>query len=234
MCGRFAFYSAHEAMPALFGLAAEMPGVVANYNIAPTDLAAVIRRSADNASNELSMLRWGLVPFWAKDLAIGNKLINARSETAHAKPAFRAAYKRRRCLVPADGYFEWHRSADGKQPYFVARADNTPLAIAGLWETWGAEDEIQTFTLLTREPVDELRVLHHRMPVFVASDEADAWLSGELAATGPNSPRDPVAGELDYRAVSKRVNNPRNKDEDVLESPADPAADVLNKAQSRR
>ncbi|MEM8982042.1 MAG: SOS response-associated peptidase [Pseudomonadota bacterium] len=231
MCGRFAFFSAHDAMPALFGLAAEMPGVVANYNIAPTDLAAVIRRSTDNATNELCMLRWGLVPFWAKDVAIGNRLINARAETVHEKPAFRAAYKRRRCLVPADGYYEWHKSATGKQPYFVTRADDAPFAMAGLWESWtdkDSGDDVETFTLLTREPNESLARLHHRMPVIVSSADADAWLEGSIQALGGTSPAVPAADAFGFRAVSKRVNNPRNKTEDVLEPPTNLADDPLN------
>ncbi|MEM1264280.1 MAG: SOS response-associated peptidase [Pseudomonadota bacterium] len=231
MCGRFAFFSAHEAMPALFGLAADLPGVMANYNIAPTDLAAVIRRSTDNESNELCMLRWGLVPFWAKDIAIGNRLINARAETVPEKPAFRSAYKRRRCLVPADGYYEWHRTNNGKQPYFVTSADEQPFAMAGLWESWTDKesgDDVETFTLLTREPNDTLAQLHHRMPVIVTAAEADAWLLGSMPAMGSSAPALPSDDAFGFRAVSKRVNNPRNKDEAVLEPPADPGDDTLN------
>ncbi|MEL7536334.1 MAG: SOS response-associated peptidase [Pseudomonadota bacterium] len=231
MCGRFAFYSAHEAMPALFGLAAEMPGVVANYNVAPTDLAAVIRKSTERDETELCMLRWGLVPFWAKDLSIGNKLINARSETAFEKPAFRAAYKKRRCLIPADGFYEWHRTASGKQPYYVTTADETPFAMAGLWGSWddkGKADTVETFTILTRAPNDTIARLHNRMPVIVASDQAEAWLAGELDAHSDRAVSMPDNDAVKFRAVSKRVNNPRNKDDGVLEPPADPADDELN------
>lgn len=224
MCGRFAFYSAHEAIPALFGLAADMPGVVANYNIAPTDLAAVIRKSVDGDGAEFCMLRWGLVPFWAKDLAIGNKLINARAETAHEKPAFRAAYKKRRCLVPADGYYEWKKGPAGKQPYIVEAADNAPFAIAGLWESWtdkASGDNVETFTLLTREPNEALAELHHRMPVIVSAGYAEPWLAGELAAQGENAVPVPDNDALTFRPVSKRVNNPRNKSADVLDADDD-------------
>ena len=224
MCGRFAFYSAHEAMPALFGLAADMPGVVANYNIAPTDLAAVVRKSVDGDTTELCMLRWGLVPFWAKDLAIGNKLINARAETAHEKPAFRAAYKKRRCLVPADGYYEWKKGPAGKQPYIVESVDKAPFAIAGLWESWtdkASGDDVETFTLLTREPNEALAELHHRMPVIVSANQAEPWLAGELAAQGENAVLVPGNDALTFRPVSKRLNNPRNKNEDVLDADDD-------------
>jgi putative SOS response-associated peptidase YedK len=129
MCGRFAFYSPSEATAALFGVRGALP-VEARYNIAPSQYVAAIRYGADD-SPELTMLRWGLVPFWAKDPSIGNRMINARAETVAEKPAFRAAYRHRRCLVLADGFYEWHREGSVKTPYYISGADGQPFAFAG-------------------------------------------------------------------------------------------------------
>jgi putative SOS response-associated peptidase YedK len=134
MCGRFAFYSTHEAVTELFGV--EFPlAFEPRYNIAPSQYVAAIRLN-DERQAEGVMLRWGLVPSWAKDPAIGNRMINARAETVAEKPAFRAAFKRRRCVVLADGFYEWQAGQDGKQPFYIHAADDRPLAFAGLWEHW--------------------------------------------------------------------------------------------------
>ena len=142
MCGRFTLSVNPEAVALRFDLDA-IPDLAPRYNIAPTQSAAVVRLSLSQEARVLEPMRWGLVPFWAKDLKIGNRMINARSETAASKPSFRAAYKRRRCLVPADGFYEWRReSADGpKQPYRICLNDGSPFAIAGLWESWTPKSE---------------------------------------------------------------------------------------------
>ena len=217
MCGRFAYYSAHEAMSGMFGVEAA-PGVEASYNIAPTQNAAVLRAGADGRRT-VSMLRWGLVPFWAKDLAIGNKLINARAETVAEKPSFRAAYRKRRCLVPADGYYEWRAGEAGKQPYFISARDGEAMLIAGLWERWDKSgDPVETFTLLTRAPNDFAARIHHRMPVLVPRAEMDGWLDGELGA-GPADERvsDTPEDYLQAWPVAKTVNSPRNNDPSLIE-----------------
>src|SRR5512134_3474629 len=133
MCGRFAFYSPHEAVTRLFGVA-DAPGIEPRYNIAPTQFVAAGREAGD--SREVAMLYWGLVPSWAKEKSIGARMINARSETLDEKPSFRKAYKRRRCLVLADGYYEWQRSGAVKQPYFISFNGGQPFGMAGLWERW--------------------------------------------------------------------------------------------------
>jgi len=166
MCGRFAFYSPSEAAAALFGVSGSLP-VEPRYNIAPTQYIAAVRDGEDK-ERELVMLRWGLVPSWAKDPSIGNRMINARAETVAEKPSFRAAYRRRRCVVLADGFYEWRRAGDTKTPYFISLASGKPFALAGLWENWHdkeSDESIQTTTLITTEANDFMRPLHHRMPM---------------------------------------------------------------------
>ncbi len=215
MCGRFAFYSPSEAAAALFGVSGSMP-VEPRYNIAPTQFVAAIRNDEDNG-RELVMLRWGLVPSWAKDPSIGNRMINARAETVAEKPSFRAAYSRRRCIVLADGFFEWRREGDVKTPYFIALASGEPFALGGLWESWHdteSGDAIQSTALITTEANDYLRTLHHRMPMILEADAANDWLGGDknmLETAAANSP------PLRAWPVDRRVNNARNQGEDLIE-----------------
>ena len=150
MCGRFAFYSPSEATAALFGVSGSF-AVEPRYNIAPTQLIAAIRNS-EESGRELTMLRWGLIPSWAKDPSIGNRMINARAETVAEKPSFRAAYRRRRCLVLADGFYEWKKEGDTKTPYFISLASGAPFAFAGLWENWQSketDESLQSTTVIT-------------------------------------------------------------------------------------
>ncbi len=230
MCGRFAFYSAREAMAAVFGVE-DSPPIEPRYNIAPTQHVPVIRAGEDGARH-VAMLRWGLVPFWAKDTRIGNRLINARAETAAGKPAFRAAWSRRRCLVPADGFYEWRTGAAGKTPWFVSAAAGEPFAMAGLWEQWepkadGGRDEeevLETFTILTTAPTDLMARLHNRMPVVLGSESSAAWLAGEAPASHGGSLADPAVS-LRAWPVSRRVNSPRNEDASLLEPAGDERPD---------
>ncbi len=215
MCGRFAFYSPSEAAAALFGVSGSMP-VEPRYNIAPTQFVAAIRDGEDN-ERELVMLRWGLVPSWAKDPSIGNRMINARAETVAEKPSFRAAYSRRRCIVLADGFFEWRRAGDAKTPYFISLASGEPFALGGLWESWHdpeSGDAIQSAALITTEANDYMRTLHHRMPMILEADAANDWLGGDrnmLEAAAENSP------PLRAWPVDRRVNNARNQGEELIE-----------------
>ncbi|MDJ0812680.1 MAG: SOS response-associated peptidase [Woeseiaceae bacterium] len=216
MCGRFAFYSPGEATAALFGASGALP-VEARYNIAPTQYVAAIRNGEDD-DPELVMLRWGLVPFWAKDPSIGNRMINARAETVAEKPAFRAAYRHRRCLVLADGFYEWHREGSVKTPYYISSADGEPFAFAALWENWNSkesDDSIQSTTLITTEANDFMASLHHRMPVVLTPDTARRWLQGgddALAFALEHTP------ELRAWAVDRRVNNARHEGADLIEA----------------
>lgn len=221
MCGRFAFYSPAEATAALFGVTTHAE-LAPRYNIAPTQDIAAIRIPESGTGRELVNLRWGLVPFWAKDPAIGNRMINARAETVAEKPAFRAAYRRRRCVVLADGFYEWHREGSVKIPYYISLATGEPFAFAGLWEKWqdkDGEQTLQTATLITTAANDYLATLHDRMPVILEPDRADRWLAGdqELLETATAD-----CPELRAWPVDRRVNNARNEGEDLIE-PADGA-----------
>ena len=215
MCGRFAFYSPSEAAAALFGVSGSMP-VEPRYNIAPTQFVAAIRGGEDN-ERELVMLRWGLVPSWAKDPSIGNRMINARAETVAEKPSFRAAYSRRRCIVLADGFFEWRREGDAKTPYFISLASGEPFGLGGLWESWHdseSGDAIQSTALITTDANDYMRTLHHRMPMILEADAANDWLGGDknmLETAAANSP------PLRAWPVDRRVNNARNQGEELIE-----------------
>lgn len=219
MCGRFAFYSAAEAVNALFGVDDESLSVRPQYNIAPTDPAAVVRED-EQGERRLSMLRWGLVPFWAKDAKIGARMINARAETVAEKPAFRAAFKQRRCVVPADGYYEWHTEAGVKTPWYIARRDGAPMGFAGLWETWrdgeGA-DPLETFTILTTASSGRIAGLHDRMPVVVDERLADAWLGGPGETDVDELLASPGADGLTAWPVARTVNNSRNEGAALIE-----------------
>ena len=219
MCGRFAFYSPSEAAAALFGVSASLE-VQPRYNIAPTQFIAAVRNAEDDG-HELVMLRWGLVPFWAKDPSIGNRMINARAETVAEKPAYRAAYKHRRCAVLADGFYEWRKTGDGKTPYYISLASGEPFALAGLWENWNDKqtgDALQTATLITTDANEFMTPLHHRMPVILEAKTAGDWLAGstdlldDVAAITP---------PLQAWPVDRRVNNARNEGEELVAAVGD-------------
>jgi putative SOS response-associated peptidase YedK len=219
MCGRFAFYSPSEAAVALFGVSASIE-IKPRYNIAPTQFVAAIRDD-EKKQRELVMLRWGLVPFWAKDPSIGSRMINARAETVAEKPSFRAAYRHRRCVVLADGFYEWHRDGDTKTPYFISLASGEPFALAGLWENWTDKvsgDSLQTTTLITTAANEFMMPLHHRMPVILEPNTAGEWLAGsndlldDIAAITP---------ALKAWPVDRRVNNARNESADLIDAVGD-------------
>jgi putative SOS response-associated peptidase YedK len=177
---------------------------------------AAVRLARETGDRELVMLKWGLIPFWAKDPGIGSRMINARSETAAGKPSFRAAFRRRRCLVLADGFYEWQKVEGGKQPHYIRLADGGPFAIAGLWEHWEGPDEsvIQSCTLLTTGPNDLLRPLHNRMPVILDAGDYDLWLDLEVQDAEKVQPLlRPFSPEaMDAYPVSRWVNRPQNDD----------------------
>ena len=219
MCGRFAFYSPSEAAAALFGVSASVV-VQPRFNIAPTQFIAAIRNDED-VGRELVMLRWGLVPFWAKDPTIGNRMINARAETVAEKPSYRAAFRHRRCIVLADGFYEWRREGDIKTPHFISLASGEPFALAGLWENWNDKESgesLQTTTLITTAANDFMTPLHHRMPVILEASTAGEWLAGstelldDVAAITP---------PLQAWPVDRRVNNARNEGEELISAAGD-------------
>ena len=210
MCGRYSLTTPVEGIRRLFDFAA-LPNLPARYNIAPTQPAPVVRRGGDGR-RELALLRWGLVPSWAKDASIGSRLINARAETVADKPAFRAAFKSRRCLVVADGFYEWRKLGDGKQPYRITLADGGPFAFAGLWERWApaAGEAIESFAIVTTDANPRLRPIHDRMPVILDPAGHETWLDGGPAAL---TLLRPFPGDaLAVHAVDRRVNNPRHDD----------------------
>lgn len=213
MCGRFTLITPAEALAEQFQLF-EIPSLAPRYNIAPTQPVAAVRRVPGDGQRELVLLRWGLVPFWAKDPGIGARMINARSETVAERPAFRAAFRRRRCLVLADGFYEWRRLERGKQPFYVRLRDERPFAFAGLWEHWEGPDEaaIDSCTLLTTEPNDLIRSVHSRMPVILAPKDYDLWLDPGLQKAELLRPLlrpYPSEGMLAY-PISTWVNKPKN------------------------
>lgn len=215
MCGRFAFYSPAEATAALFGVDVSLE-IPPRYNIAPTQDIPAIRYDRQK-QRELVMLRWGLVPFWAKDPSIGNRMINARSETVAEKPSYRAAYRDRRCLVLTDGFYEWRKEGDVKQPYFISLASGEPFAFAGLWEQWRDRDNdesMQTTTIITAQANDFLSQLHQRMPVALLPEHADRWLDGDKELLSEVIAKPPV---FQAWPVDRRVNNARNEEESLIE-----------------
>lgn len=214
MCGRFAFYSPSEATAALFGVDASLD-MKPRYNIAPTqDILSV--RHDEEKQRELVMLRWGLVPFWAKEPSIGNRMINARSETVAEKPSYRAAYRSRRCLVLADGFYEWRKEGDGKTPYFISLANGEPFAFAGLWEHWRSKDgeeTMQTATIITAAANEFLSTLHQRMPVVLLPDNAERWLGGDNELLSEVIETPPA---FQAWPVDRTVNNARNEGESLI------------------
>jgi putative SOS response-associated peptidase YedK len=223
MCGRFTLVTPAKELAEQFRLI-EVPSLSPRYNIAPTQPVAAVRQLPGNGARELSLLHWGLVPFWAKEPGIGSRMINARSETAAEKPAFRAAFRRRRCLVLADGFYEWQRLERGKQPFYVRLRDGKPFAFAGLWEHWKGPDEttIDSCTLLTTEPNDLIRPVHNRMPVILAPEDYDLWLDPGVQEPELLHPLLHAYPSENMHAypISTWVNNPRNDDPRCIEPPA--------------
>jgi putative SOS response-associated peptidase YedK len=218
MCGRFSQWSPPEVVAKEFGV--YVPRLEPRYNVAPTQSAGVVRVSAEGG-REFAALRWGLIPGWAKDPAIGNKLCNARAETVAEKPSFRDSLKGRRCVVPADGYYEWKREGARKQPYYFRRRDGRPLAIAGLWDRWeGAGGEAaETFAVITTGANDLAGAVHDRMPVVLSPDDYELWLGADAADRGRLGEllRPCPGGVLEAYPVSARVNSPKNDDPELTE-----------------
>jgi putative SOS response-associated peptidase YedK len=192
------------------------------FNIAPTQEAPIVRATRDGAGRELAMARWGLVPFWARDLAIGTKMINARSEGVETKPAFKAAIEKRRCIVPATGFFEWQGVAGRKQPFAITLPERHVFGFAGLWERWKPAngDPVETFTIMTTDANEAVAKIHDRMPVILPKESEDTWLHGEAGAA--RALLTPYAGTVDLRAVSRYVSNVNNEGPECLDD-AEPA-----------
>jgi putative SOS response-associated peptidase YedK len=197
------------------------PNIAASWNVAPTDPLPIVHYDAKAGSRDLEVMRWGLIPYWAKDIKIGFSTINARAEEVDIKPAFRDAFQRRRCLVPVDNFYEWAKTGTGKQPYAIALADRRLMALAGLWETWRspAGERIRSFTIVTTTPNELCAELHNRMPVVLQPQAWPQWL-GEQPADVPQLkalvapyPSD----EMICWPVSARVGNVKNNDPGLIE-----------------
>jgi putative SOS response-associated peptidase YedK len=198
-----------------------IPRLGPRFNIAPTQQVGVVR-SATPGQREFVWMRWGLVPHWAKDKSIGNQLINARSESAASKPTFRDSFRRRRCLIAADGFYEWKKIGKQKQPYLIRMPDHRPFAFAGLWDRWGEDAErFESCTILTTSANEQLRDLHDRMPVILDPADYERWL--EPYAAEPENLQSLMSalpdGALSVEPVSPRVNNVANDDPGVLSPP---------------
>ena len=215
MCGRFTLTSAPDEVARAFELD-EIPRLEPRFNIAPGQDVATIQQG-EGGRSVLTLRRWGLVPFWAKDPKIGARLINARAETLDAKPSYREAFRRRRCMVPADGFYEWAAAGGGqRQPYWVARTDGACFAMAGLYERWKSPqgEWLETCTLITTDANERLRTIHDRMPVILEPADYALWLDSRLRE--PERLRAllcPRPGEdFELRAVSRHVNRPGHDD----------------------
>jgi putative SOS response-associated peptidase YedK len=249
MCGRFVSASPPDEVARYFDAAPSEAALEASYNVAPTNQVYVVLESGGVRS--LDTMRWGLVPFWADDTKIGNRLINARAETVATKNAFRHAFKKKRCIIPADGFYEW-KAIPGqkkKQPYFIHRPDGEPYAFAGLWETWrpkppksedgtadgageGGEAEVlHTCTIITGTPNERMAQLHDRMPIMLPPDAWATWLDednhdtdllGKLLVPAPSE-------LIAFHTVSTQVNNPRTEGDELVEEapPIDAAPEEL-------
>jgi putative SOS response-associated peptidase YedK len=218
MCGRFYLDVEHDELIAHFGLK-DAPPLTAHFNIAPSQDIAAVRMG--ESGRELVMLHWGLIPFWAKDEKIAFSTINARVETASNKPAFREAFKHRRCLIPASGFFEWKAVKGGKQPYCIRGKDGELIALAGLWEHWEDKQSgevVESCTILVTDANETVRTIHDRMPVILDPEDYGTWLDPSI--------NDPVALNPLLRpwpkertilfTVSQRVNSPRNDDPECI------------------
>jgi putative SOS response-associated peptidase YedK len=211
MCGRYSLTTPGEFVAEVFDLE-EVPELAPRYNIAPSQEVAVVRASGPEGRRQLDLLRWGLIPFWAEDKALGNRMINARAETLADRPAFRWSFRKRRCLLVADGFFEWKRINGRKQPHYIRLRDRRPFGLAGLWDRWPDPDgpAIESCTVVTTQPNELLAGIHDRMPVIVAPDSFGRWL--DPAVRDPkllqNLLQPYPAGELEAYAVSMAVNDP--------------------------
>jgi putative SOS response-associated peptidase YedK len=210
MCGRYLITTNVEALRRLFGFKGG-PDLQPRFNLAPTQSAPVVRLSAAG-ERELVILRWGLIPSWAKDPAIGNRMINARAETLAEKASFRAALRDRRCLVLADGFYEWQKQGAKKQPYFIKAADGLPFAMGGLWERWNDRaggETIESFTIVTTAANEALQPIHERMPIILDASAQETWLRTR-SAEGLAPLLGPSAIPMSAYPVTKFVNSPKN------------------------
>ena len=218
MCGRYALVVMENgSLQRRFSLEEVLDETVTRYNVAPTQTMPVIVR---HSPNHLEMMRWGLVPSWAKDVGVGNRMINARAETVAEKPAYRGPLRSRRCLVPATGFFEWKREGTSRTPYFIHLRDGALFAFAGLYDTWHAPggEVVRSYTIITTAPNDVTAPIHDRMPVILDPEDEETWLDPDVTEPMHLLPllRPYPARAMDAYPVSRAVNSPAHDAPDVL------------------
>jgi putative SOS response-associated peptidase YedK len=222
MCGRFTLHSRMNLILQQFAVEMAEFSFEPRYNIAPTQSVPIIRNQKGIRS--ISLLRWGLVPKWAKDISIGSRMINARAETLSEKPSFRSAFKRRRCLVPADGYYEWLKEGKNKIPFLIQTSDDAPFVMAGLWESWQSNESdsnpIETFTVITTTANEATSGVHDRMPVILDTERQATWLDEDCDDVTALQPMlQPYDSErISVRPVSTYVNSVKHDDPRCIES----------------
>jgi putative SOS response-associated peptidase YedK len=221
MCGRFVGFRSLDELKDFFPIDKAACEAISNYNVAPSQEILAIAKYEDE--NWLVKFHWGLVPFWAKDISIGNRMINARSESIAEKPSFRNAFKKRRCLIIADGFYEWKGEKGRKQPMFITLPDHKPFAFAGLWETWNKKDDqdsiYKSCTIITTQASESIRDIHHRMPVILNQPAYEPWLdpgNQDVVELGKML-KNEIVTELVSHPVSKQVNSTRNNDSSCIE-----------------
>ena len=221
MCGRFALYSDPFSLAKRFEAEA-LPELRPRYNVAPSQNTPIVRE--EGGKRRFSLARWGLVPHWAKDTKIGYSTINARAETVAGKPAFRNAFRHWRCLIPADGFYEWQviPGSKIKQPWFIVLRDREPMAFAGLWEQWRSPEgeELESCSIIVTEANELMKPIHDRMPVILAPEDWDAWLETDAKdAEGLQNLLKPYLAEgMTAWPVSTKVNSPRNDSAECVEA----------------
>jgi putative SOS response-associated peptidase YedK len=227
VCGRYVLKTTRKHLAQWFGVdLAELPEFGPSYNVAPQTFQPIVREHRDTGSREIALLRWGLVPYWSKDSKIGYSTINAKAETVTTAPAFREAIRYRRCLVPADAFYEWQKlTPKTKQPFAIALANGEPYAFAGVWESWRdprTRERLETFTIITTEANELLKPLHERMPVIIEPQNYDRWLAPAEPQRLPiDLLRSYPAEKMRAWKVDARVGNVKNDDAELLAPPAE-------------
>ncbi|MGL5060740.1 MAG: SOS response-associated peptidase [Microcoleus sp.] len=221
MCGRFTLNTSGQILAEFFKLA-EIPDIKPRYNISPSQSIATVTVSPEKMQRQFQFMRWGLIPSWAKDAKIGNQMINARSETVAEKPAFRSAIKHRRCLIIADGFYEWQQQGKTKQPYYFQMADSKPFAFAGLWENWESPEgeNIASCTIITTAANETVKPVHDRMPVIIPDSNWEQWLDPAIDKSQQVLPllKAYDAAAMKASAVSAIVNNPKIESPECIQT----------------
>lgn len=218
MCGRYALKLLPEHLQEIYKVTGRLPSYPARYNVAPTQLAPVVGFNPKTGQNGLAEMKWGLVPHWADDPSIGVKMINARAETVSEKASFRESLKRKRCVVPISGFYEWKREGGEKQPYYFTQTNGLPMGLAGLWADWKGDGEtLRTFTVITTGANEIVSTVHNRMPVILHPDQFEVWLDPDLPTESAVHMLKPFpADEMQMHPVSKAISRPAADGENLI------------------